>query len=420
MSKKIVFKTFVTIIIIIFTVFLFKNFHTLSLVITSLANVFKVSVYTEDLIAHNTHRGNATYDTVSYTWDSERQQHSWKYYNGLMMKAFLLNDFHKSYVDKFYDDNITEDGFVNSRRNRNNYYREGTLDDVAPARTLFYLSDSPNAEKYKLNLKYVYYNLALQPTLTNVGNNYVHKTNNNSWSKYPFGLDGLYMALPFPLEYEKYILKESNQETFDEVFRRMRWVAQNLRNSDGLYYHGVEKDGKTKNGYVWLRAVGWYAMAQVDIINLFPEGEKKDILIADLTSFFDAMLKYQDPENGMWRNVIYKNSENLACNYFESSGSAMMAYTLMYAYLNGYVKDKKYAYAGLKAFNGIVNKNLVRYGIEHYKLIYTYKSAIVNNSPERYCICDNYVADEAKGVAPLIMASGLVRKTLFKILINSY
>ena len=408
----------ITLLSAFFITHLPKTFDSASYFIRTIENYAKVTIYTKELI-NKAKKGFDTYDKKVLPWSEGPYAHNWSYCDGLMMFAIIKTGLYKNFVNKFYNDNITNKGFVNNKRNFRNIYVNGALDDVAPARTLFYLMDTNNKKKYVKNINFVRGRLANQPTLPNLGNNYIHKTNNKAWIKYPFGLDGLYMALPFELEFEKFVIKKITPKTADSIFERLNWVSSNLKNEEGLYYHGCENDGKTVNGIVWLRGAGWYAMAQVDILELFPEGEHKEILKKQLMNFFDSMLKYQNENNGMWQNVLYPENKNIQCNYFETSGSSMMAYALMSAYINDLVTDEKYAYAGLKAFNGVVENNLIREKFfSDYELKDIYKVAIVFDDIEKYTKCSYYVKNDAKGSAPLILASTVVPKTIFKLFIN--
>ena len=127
-----------------------------------------------------------------------------------------------------------------------------------------------------------------------------------------------------------------------------------------------------------------------------------------LVQFFDSMLKYQDYKTGMWRNVVYPKVNK--CNYFESSGTLMMSYALLESYNKGYVKDKKYLNAGLRAYNGVMDNNFVRY--DGGKLTNIYLSSNVREDAREYCKCNLYVSDEAKGFASLILATDVVNKVL--------
>lgn len=380
----------------------------------SVQNQYKASEYAWELV-HKTKSIKGTNDVKILSWNKGPKVHNWSYCDGLMMKA-LLRMGYKNFVDEFYNDNINDDGSVNNTRNFRNIYVKGTVDDVAPAYTLFDILKSNNSDKYKNNLDKVYGELSKQPVLDMVGGNYYHKINNRAWINYPFALDGLYMALPFELRYKKMMFSDDMESHYSLIFNRLDWVSKHLKNKNGLYNHGCKSDGKTMNGVVWSRGVGWYAMAQVAIIELFPEGSQKEILKTQLKDFFDGMISYQDSNTGMWKNVIYPEDNISGCNKFETSGTSMMAYALMKAYINNFVTDDKYAYAGLKAFNGVTDNKLESEGFFNYSLNDIYKMAIVNDYPLMYNNCSYYVKDDPKGSAPFILASSYVSETVSKLL----
>lgn len=361
-----------------------------------------------------------------FSWDTEKKEDTWRYFNGLMMDAFLMtgDETSRRFVEQFYEDNIKEDGSIPD-------YAEGELDSVEAARGLFdLLDDEVNSDKYEQAIQFVYSKLENQRIYGECGGNYLHKQETNgeptsSWSTWNIGLDGLYMAQPFLMECANAIdegklsLKDEeeqevlSQSIYKAVYNRFQWVAESMKdNTTGLYHHGWDVEEKKGNGHFWARGIGWYAMAQVDIIEMMPEGEYRTAMIGQLPTFFDAMLKYQDAGTGMWYNVVNQRTD-LDKNILETSGSAMMAYALMKAYNNGYVTDEKYGEAGLNAFNGIV-ENKISGTKGNYTVADIYQKSGVASSDEDYCK-QRYVDDEAKGTGALIMAATLANVTAAKL-----
>lgn len=380
------------------------------------ANVEKVLSYAAQMRDENT-KENSNYASGGFTWDTEGKKDSWRYFNGLMMDAFLMtgDQDNIAYAEQFYDANITDDGTISN-------YAEGELDSVEAARGLFDLLDGQNDEKYQKAIQYVYSQLEEQKSYENCGGNYQHK---GSWTDWNIGLDGLYMAQPFLMECAnainagKLTWQDADgsvvtaEEIYHAVYERMTWVATTMKDEvTGLYHHGWNVEKENGNGHFWSRGLGWYAMAQVDIIEMMPEGAERNTMISQLQAFFDAMLNYQDSETGMWYNVTNRGAD-LTDNKLETSGSAMMAYALMKAYNNGYVAAAKYGEAGLKAFNGVVD-NKVSGDEGNYTVVDIYQKSSVETSDEGYCQ-NEYVNDEAKGTGALIMAATLANETAGKL-----
>ena len=335
---------------------------------TTAGNIELVEKFTDNIVKINQ-------DRDVFSWDAENLLYDWAYYNGFMMYALTQTGKYNDFVEKYYQERISKNGEIKS-------YKFGELDSVLSARALFYL----DKKKYKPAIEFVYNNLKKHEQIPELGNNYIHKMNNHQWVRYPISLDGTYMALTFLAEYGEYQL----------VYEKMIWFAEKLKDTNGLYNHGISYKG-SKNRHVWLRGVGWYAMAQVDIIELMPEGKEKEELKKKLVPFFDNMLKYRNPFVKMWRNVI--NPETFIYNNkFETSGSAMMSYAMLKACNEKFVQEK-YCDAGLETFNSIVHTKLRKNILKDI-----YLSSNVKFYEQDYC--DNIYADnDAKGIAPLILAA---------------
>jgi unsaturated rhamnogalacturonyl hydrolase len=184
-------------------------------------------------------------------------------------------------------------------------------------------------------------------------------------------------------------------EQLDKIFKRFCWVADELRSPEGLYYHaGNGKDSVCQ--FFWLRAIGWYAMAQVDVMEYMPEKFLPEMK-KNLKIFIDGMLKYQD-ESGMWKNLVDQPLTD--SNRLETSGSAMMVYCILKAIRLGWLDDAdgKYASAAKKAFCYMVEKKLTDDGLTDIYLMAA--ASGVNN----YETLSWYKTNEGKGIGPFIMA----------------
>lgn len=336
---------------------------------TTEENIKRVENFTENIVKQS-QKENVL------IWDRENITTEWNYYTGFMMYALLKTTLYNDFVEKYYNDNILPNGNVR-------FYKKGELDSVLPALNLYYI----DKKKYKPTIDYVYKQLLSQPKIAELGNNYAHKTNNNAWVLFPVATDGTFMTFLFLAEHKD----------FDYVYEKLKWYTEHLKKDNGLYSHGITYHGK-QNKITWLRGIGWYAMAQVEVIERFPEGKQKEDLKKNLVPFFDNMLKYRDKKSKMWTNVVNPKNKRLKDNRLETSGSAMMAYSMLKACNNGYISEKYCTY-GIETFNGIVNKNL-----KNNKLKNIYLSSSVKMLEDEYSV-NPYVENDAKGIAPLILAA---------------
>ncbi|MDO5415975.1 MAG: glycoside hydrolase family 88 protein [Lachnospiraceae bacterium] len=333
---------------------------------------------------------------------------TWNYVDGCMIKAIIelyhitKNEKYLQFADDFIDYFVQEDGSIRSYNPE-----EYNLDNVNAGKTLFDLYQLTGKEKYRKAIDTVYSQLKGQPR-TSTGN-FWHKMiyPNQIW------LDGLYMAQPFYMQYE---LTYNDGKNCADSFKQFANVYNLMRDTrNGLYYHAYDDSrqmfwcdkvtGLSDN--FWLRALGWYAMALVDTMEIMPEAlaAEKAELNRIYKELIDSMLPYQDEETGMWYQVV--NRGGIKPNYLETSGSAIFAYAIMKSVRIGLLDESYFRY-GEKAFDGICRTYLSEENGE-LQLGGICLVAGLGNKEMREGTFDYYmrepiVKNEAKGVAPLILA----------------
>ena len=345
-------------------------------------------------------------------WNIEKinqgQKPSWNYIDGCMIKALLelyhiTKDSHYlKFADNFIDYFVQEDGSILSYDPK-----EYNLDNVNAGKTLFDLYTLTGKEKYRRAIDTVYGQLKTQPR-TSTGN-FWHKLiyPNQIW------LDGLYMAQPFYMQYELAYNEGKNCQDSYNQFLSVYQLMRDPRN--GLYYHAYD-DSKTAfwcdkvtglSANFWLRALGWYAMALVDTIDIMPlsMAQEKAQLSRIYQELIDSMLPYQEEETGMWYQVV--NRGGIAPNYLETSGSAIFAYAIMKSVRLGLLNSSYFSY-GQKAFDGICKKYLSEKDGELQLggicLVAGLGNKEMREGTFNYYMREPVVQNEAKGVAPLILA----------------
>jgi unsaturated rhamnogalacturonyl hydrolase len=119
------------------------------------------------------------------------------------------------------------------------------------------------------------------------------------------------------------------------------------------------------------------------------------------------MLKYQDEETGMWYQLVDKAGCDK--NYLETSGSCIFAYAIMKSVHMG-ILDRDYYKYGEKAFLGTCKKYLSEVD-GHLQLDGI--CLVAGLGPEKnrrrdgsyeYYMSEPIVSNDAKGVAPLVLA----------------
>ncbi len=332
----------------------------------------------------------------------------WNYEMGVVLQGFeklaqtsgdkKYSDYAKNIVDHF----IAADGTI-----RTYVMEEYNSDNIPAGRQLLHLYQSTKEEKYKIAATTLYNQLAWQPR--NKIGGYWHKL------KYPtqMWLDGLYMAQPFATEYAVLF---NDSKKFDDIVNQFVWMEKYSRDAKiGLLYHGWDESKlqkwANKNTGVspefWSRAMGWYMMALVDVLDYLPANYKRSVeLTAILNRLSAALIKFQDAKEGVWWQVTNKAGQQL--NYLESSSSAMFLYALSKAINKKYISIN-FMPAVTKAYNGII-KNFVRTdeaGKVHY--LQAVAGAGLGGIPYRDGSYEYYVNepkrdDDLKAIGPFIQA----------------
>ena len=133
--------------------------------------------------------------------------------------------------------------------------------------------------------------------------------------------------------------------------------------STGLMYHAYDSTKKAEwadpvtgcSEHFWGRAMGWYAVAMMQIGELLPENyEKRAEFFNTGRTLIENLLKYQDAETGLWYQVVDRGGD--AGNWHETSCSCLYLYALTMAVRLG-IFDKEWARPiARRALDGIITK----------------------------------------------------------------
>jgi len=184
---------------------------------------------------------------------------------------------------------------------------------------------------------------------------------------YQVWLDGIFMGLPFRCLTATSLYKPKEAvKIYDDAVNQLKTTYQRtLDPKTGLNRHAYDETRKAfwadketgLSQHCWGRAQGWYTMALIEVLDALPEDYARRSEVVDLlTKDFDAILKWQDKQSGVWYQVM--DSPDREGNYLESTCTAMFTYALLKAYRKGYV-GTKYRDAGIRAYKGIIN-NFIR------------------------------------------------------------
>ena len=154
--------------------------------------------------------------------------------------------------------------------------------------------------------------------------------------------------------------------------------------------------------------MGWYAMALVDTLDYFPKDHpKRAALLAILRRLASAVEKYQEPESGLWYEVLDKGGAE--GNYLESSASCMFVYALAKGVRQRYL-PASYLKVARKGYQGIVNRFVETDAGGLVSLKGTVSVAGLGGNPYRdgsyqYYLSEKVVSNDPKGLGAFLVAS---------------
>lgn len=337
----------------------------------------------------------------------------WNYTHGLLCQAiFATYDYYHSdtldcndlytYAKGYYEACINSQGTIYKYK-KGNY----SIDHVNPGKNLFRLYEETGDERYLAAMRTLRDQLADQPRTSDGG--FWHKQN----YPYQMWLDGLYMGTPYYARYAR-DMESDPAASYADVIKQFKLVASHTLDShSGLYRHGWDEkrvqiwaDKTTgQSQHVWGRALGWYTMALVDVLEILPEETPdRESLLTILQGIFDKLPAYQDAETGAWYQVVdYPDSTD---NYQEISCTAMFAYSIAKGIRLGYL-DKSLMPIARKAYEGLLANYL---DIESDgKITLRQICSVAGLSNDRDGSYDYYVnqtktiSNDPKGVGPFIL-----------------
>lgn len=308
-----------------------------------------------------------------------------------------------TYIKKFVDSYVEPDGNIKTYK-----VEEYNIDHVTPGKLLLTLYEVTRDEKYEKAVFLKIHQLETHPRTKEGG----------FWHKkiYPWQmwLDGIYMGSPFYAEFAKSF---NRPEAFDDVANQIIFVASHTHDSaTGLFYHGWDESKQQKwanpvtgcSPNFWGRAMGWYAMGIVDVLDFMPaDHPKRERILAIFRGLCQALVKYQDAETGLWYQVVDQGKRE--GNFLEASASSMFVYAMAKAIRLGYLSEE-YRPVAKKAYQGLIGKLIEVEPNGLVNLTQICQVAGLGGNPYRdgsyeYYLGTPVVKNDLKGVGAFIMAS---------------
>ncbi|MEV5872803.1 glycoside hydrolase family 88 protein [Streptomyces sp. NPDC052101] len=248
----------------------------------------------------------------------------------------------KAYADRF----VHSDGTIGQSFD--------SLDSMQAGRLLVILHHETGQDRYRRAAQQIRDRLKSYPRTSDGG--FWHADTGSR--AHQLWADGAYMVNPFLVEYGKEFADSAYAD--DEAARQLSVYGSHLQVANGLLRHAYDESKSASwadpsTGLApehWCRAVGWYAMALVNVLDAIPANQpRRPQLLGILRTLASALEKYQDPASGRWFQVIDKGGR--PDNWTETSCSSMFAYALSRGARQGYL-DPRFTAVARRGRQGVL------------------------------------------------------------------
>ena len=334
---------------------------------------------------------------------------SWNYEHGLQVMAIQKvgeatgESRYLRFVSDWVDYFIQPDGSIHTYR-----MEDYNIDLINSGKLLYRTFERTGDERYRKAIETLREQMRTHPR--NNANGYWHKR----IYPYQMWLDGIYMAGPFLSEYA---LRFNEPETFDDVVHQIILIEEHTRDEKtGLLYHAWDESKQQRwcdpdtglSKYFWGRAVGWFVLAIVDVLDHLPrEHAGRSDLIAILDKAATAIVKVQDEATGLWYQIL--DLPEREGNYLEASASTMFVYTFAKAVHKGYLAQD-YLLSTRRGYHGLL-RNLIKINSQGLLTLENVcGGAGLGGEPYRdgsfeYYVTEKIIPNDPKGVGPFILAA---------------
>lgn len=283
-----------------------------------------------------------------------------------MQNVYLLSgekryfDYIKAYVDSVIGPNGALFGFqheLNTEQTPELAKMALTMLDHKQPSILFYnLYDETGDEKYLRVIKTIGESMYFWPVNQYGGYWHMMTQHHQMW------LDGAYMAGPLSVMYAD---RFGGEVLRDRAINQIFIMDDHMKDEKtGLYYHGWDPSGEAPwadketglSGQFWGRAVGWYAVAVLDMLDYIPADHPA---VPRLKKIVRALLKalavFQDWECGMWYEVL--DRPDAPDNWVESSCTNLFIYAYAKAIRLGILENEEYGGIVKRGYEGSIGSS---------------------------------------------------------------
>lgn len=303
-----------------------------------------------EAVAKSFIKRNPDPDSISMIWD--KNHFSWQagYVMFAMEKIWEStgDSIYFNYIKRYVDQQVDDQGNVST-------FLDTNLDHFLPGYAIIFMYEQTGEEKYKI----------AATKIRNGFRNYPRNSNglfwHGTWATHQSWIDGVFMGQIFLARYGSVI--GDSEYAFAEVVKQMKLIVDRCGKDNGLILHGWDESKEASwadkrtglSSEVWSEGLGWYAVLIADVFDYLPENHAgyKDLMNIH-KRLCEGIRNNQDPETGMWCQVVDKCGEK--GNWNETSGTGMFIYLLQNSINKGYISTEIYAPVVEAAYAGMIKK----------------------------------------------------------------
>lgn len=261
---------------------------------------------------------------------------------------------YNQYITDWIASVTDENGIPNHEEH--GWLSKDSLDFRQPGDLFFDCYEETKDEKYLNGLDYLFQDMKRFKRTTN-GCFYHSLDGRHDGQVY---VDGLYMAGP---ESVKYAVLRKDPELLDIAMKQPILMWETMRDeATGLLRHAWDEskeagwaDKETGlSGFVWGRAIGWYAAAITQMYEAAPKDHKDTPEIRKIIKeLFKHVVTYQ-AESGRWFQLVDKGEDKR--NWIDNSGTFLILYAMAKAVKNG-ILDESYTENIMRGYKDVIENS---------------------------------------------------------------
>ena len=261
---------------------------------------------------------------------------------------------YNQYITDWIASVTDENGIPNHEEH--GWLSKDSLDFRQPGDLFFDCYEETKDEKYLNGLDYLFQDMKRFKRTTN-GCFYHSLDGRHDGQVY---VDGLYMAGP---ESVKYAVLRKDPELLDIAMKQPILMWETMRDeATGLLRHAWDEskeagwaDKETGlSGFVWGRAIGWYAAAITQMYEAAPKDHKDTPEVREIIKeLFKHVVTYQ-AESGRWFQLVDKGEDKR--NWIDNSGTFLILYAMAKAVKNG-ILDESYTENIMRGYKDVIENS---------------------------------------------------------------